>query len=168
MAEPATTMFLANAGLQAVSSFMSGQTAVRNYDTEVAENRYNAMQERYAARQAYQEKSLNSSLTALNGRQDIAAGAAAMSAAGNIGTSAQTAVRQSAFNLDKDLAALDYKYANEAIQHKNLARMYDYNAGVAKRNKRDAQISSFLSPLISLTGSAAYGYSKGYLGKKGA
>lgn len=162
MAEPASTAFFTGLALESVSSFMSGMTSSMNADADMHAMRYNAQQERYAATQAYQEGSLNKSMTALAGRQNIASGAAAMSAAGNIGTSAQSAIRQGAFNLDKDLAAMDYRYANEAIQHRNLARNYDYSASVMKGNRNQAFISSFLSPAITMFGGATRAYEKGY------
>lgn len=161
MGAPAAALATSTA-LQATSSFLSGMYAARGADTERQEALYNAQQERYAAIQAYQEGSLNKSMTALAGRRDIASGAAAMSAAGNIGTSAQAAIREGAFNLDKDIAAMDYRYDNEAIQHRNLARAYEYNASIAKRNRNMGIISSFLSPMTDIFGGVVKGYSDGY------
>lgn len=161
MGAPAVAL-AASTALQATSSFLSGMYAARGADAERQENLYNKKQERYAATQAYQEGSLNHTMTALAGRRDIASGAAAMSASGNIGTSAQTAIREGAFNLDKDLAAMDYRYANEAIQHRNLARGYQYNAKIAKSNRTQGIISSFLAPAVDIAGGAVTWYGKGY------
>lgn len=163
MAYTVPIMMGVGAAAGAASSFMSARNQAIGFDAERQQNMYNATQSRYAAEQAYQESSLNASMTALQGRRDIASGAAAMSAAGNIGTSAQTAVREGAFNLDKDLAALRWKYTNEATQHKNQAKIYDYNASIARRNRNNAVISSFLSPVASLGNSVVTAYGMGLI-----
>lgn len=162
----APMVLLAAGGMQMASSFMSAMNAEQGYDIQVQENKYNAQQSRYAATQAFQEGSLNSSMAALSGRRDIASGAAAMSAAGNIGTSAQSAIREGAFNLDKDLGALRWRYGNEAIQHLNRAKIYDFNANVARMNRDNARISMFLAPATAAANMAVTGYGYGMIGGK--
>lgn len=162
----APQMALLAGGMNMASSFMSALNTEQGYDIQVQENKYNAQQSRYAATQAFQESSLNSTMTALAGRRDIASGAAALSAAGNIGTSAQTAIREGAFNLDKDLAALRWRYGNEAIQHLNTAKMYDFNADVARMNRKNAKISMFLAPANAAANSLVSAYGYGMIGGK--
>lgn len=146
-----------------IASIDEANTKARNYSSDATAMRMNAQQEKYAAEMAYTEGSLNASMTRLQGRENIAAGTAAMSAMGNVGTSAQAAIREGAFNLDKDLAAIRYKYYNEAIQHKNQAKVYEHNAKIADKNAKDAKISGFLGALKSIGNSALEGYTLGVL-----
>lgn len=152
--------------VDAVANIDSASTASSNYLTDAAALRFNAEQERTAARQAYQEGSLASSMQRLTGRENIASGVAAMSASGNVGTSAQSAIREGAFNLDKDLAAIRYKYYSEASGHKKQAEIYDYNAKVAEKNAKDAKLSGFLGAVTSVAGNALSAYSLGIFGGK--
>lgn len=165
MSEPVgAAILIGSAIVDSVASMEKANSMASNYKADADAHRFNAQQERWAAEQAYQEGSLNASMTRLQGRENIAAGTAAMSAMGNVGTSAQAAIREGAFNLDKDLSAIRYKYYSEATQHKNQAAMYEYNAKVAEKNAKDAKISGFLGGVSSLLGGATKGYGLGYIG----
>lgn len=167
MSEPIGIGILAGSAIvNSIASMDKANTDAANYNADADAYRFNAQQERLAAEQAYQEGSLNASMTRLQGRENIAAGTAAMSAMGNVGTSAQAAIREGAFNLDKDLSAIRYKYYSEATQHKNLAAMYEYNAKVAEKNAKDAKISGFLGGVSALMGGAIKGYDLGFFGGK--
>ena len=164
MAAQVPMMILAGkAVVDGIASIDEANTKARNYSSDAAAMRINAQQEKHAAEMAYTEGSLNASMTRMQGRENIAAGTAAMSAMGNVGTSAQAAIREGAFNLDKDLAAIRYKYYNEAIQHKNQAKVYEYNANIAEKNAKDAKISGFLGALKSIGNTALEGYTLGVL-----
>lgn len=153
--------------LRATGDVVSGFYDAQGIDAQVKESKYNAQQSRYAAAQAYQEGSLAVSQKTAEGRQNIASGEAAMSAAGNIGTSAQSALMHGYFNLSKDVSAIDYKYSNEAIQHKSRAAMYEYNADIYEINRKNRVISSWLGATTSLTaGGAQAAYYRGLGGGK--
>lgn len=147
--------------VDAISEMSSASTRSNNYNREATALKMNAKAEEYAAEMAYQEGSLSESMTRLQGRENISSGVAAMSAFGNIGTSAQSAIREGAFNLDKDLAAIRYKYYNEAIQHKNQAKIYRYNADTLKENAKDAKLSGFLGVATAIGSGALTGYRLG-------
>ena len=152
--------------VDSIASLDKASTNASNYKSQAQAYRINAQQERYAAEMAYTEGSLNASMARLQGRENIAAGTAAMSAMGNVGTSTQSAIREGAFNLDKDLAAIRYKYYNEAIQHKNQAKVYEYNAKIAEKNAKDAKISGFLDMLSAVGGNAIKAFDLGIFGDK--
>ena len=162
-AETAGLVLTGTTIVNGIAEIDKASTDARNYKSDATALRMNAQQERYAAEMAYAEGSLNASMARIQGRENISAGAAAMSAMGNVGTSAQSAIREGAFNLDKDLAAIRYKYYNEAIQHKNQAKVYEYNAEVAERNAKDAKISGFLNMVSAIGGGALTGYKLGIL-----
>lgn len=162
-AETASLVLAGTTIVNSIAEIDKASTDARNYKSDANALRINAQQERYAAEMAYQEGSLNASMARLQGRENISSGVAAMSAMGNVGTSAQSAIREGAFNLDKDLAAIRYKYYNEAIQHKNQAKVYEYNAEVSERNAKDAKISGFLNAVTSVGQSVLGGYKLGIL-----
>lgn len=162
-AETAGLVLAGTTIVNGIAEIDKASTDARNYKSDANALRINAQQERYAAEMAYQEGSLNASMARLQGRENISSGVAAMSAMGNVGTSAQSAIREGAFNLDKDLAAIRYKYYNEAIQHKNQAKVYEYNAEVAERNAEDARLSGFLNMVSTIGGGALTGYKLGLL-----
>lgn len=162
-AETASLVLAGTTIVNSIAEIDKASTDARNYKSDAEALRINAQQERYAAEMAYQEGSLNTSMARLQGRENISAGVAAMSAMGNVGTSAQSAIREGAFNLDKDLAAIRYKYYNEAIQHKNQAKVYERNAEIAERNAEDARLSGFLNMVSSIGGGALTGYKLGLL-----
>lgn len=138
---------VAGATVQGVSNYRAGKVAE-------FENEVNAAQELEAQKQAFQEESLNSTQHYRAVRQEIAAGQNLMSAAGNIGTSAESASRGGYFNLAEDLSALRYKYGAEAAGHKTAALNYKYNAKTARSNRRVGVLASG----INVAGSAAKGY----------
>lgn len=139
--------------VQGVSNYQQGKVAE-------AQNKINAAQELEAQKQAYQEESLNSTQHYRAVRHEIAAGQNLMSGFGNIGSSAESALRGGYFNLSEDLSALRYRYGAEAAGHKTAALNYKYNAGVAKKNRNMGVLASG----INVTSAA----SEGYLGYKKA
>lgn len=134
---------------QGVSNYQQGKVV------EV-QNRINEAQSLQAEKQAYQEASLNSTQHYRMARHEIASGLNAMLAGGNVGSSAEAALRDSYFNLSEDLSALRYKYGAEAAGHRTNALNYRYNADVAKKNRRIGLLASGIN-----TTSAA---SKGLMG----
>ena len=164
MAAEVPAMILAGKSLvDGIASIDEANTVARNYRSEADALRINAQQERYAAEMAYAEGSLNASMTRMQGRENIAAGTAVMAAMGNVGTSAQSAIREGAFNLDKDLAAIRYKYYNEATIHKTQARIYEHNAKIVEKNAKDAKISGFLGAASNIGSNILNAYSLGVL-----
>lgn len=129
---------------------------VQNYKANKfaeAEANINRAQSLQARKQAYQEESLNTTQQYRAGRQDLARGANLMAAAGNYGTSAQSAYFGGAFNLAEDLSALKYKYDAEAAKYGTQANMYGQHAKMANYNKRMGLLASSLKT----TGTAARG-----------
>lgn len=139
---------VAGAVTQGVSNYQQGKVIE-------AQNKINAAQELEAQKQAFQEESLNSTQHYRAVRHEMASGQNLMSGAGNIGTSAESALRGGYFNLSEDLSALRYKYGAEAAGHKTAALNYTYNAGIAKKNRRIGVLASG----INTVGAAAEGYS---------
>lgn len=153
-----TALVLAAGALKATGEVVSGMYDAQALDTERQQNKINAQQSRYAAEQAYQEGAMSVNQATLSARQEIGTGKATMSASGNIGTSAQAAIVQSYMNLGKDISAINYKYGNEAIQHKNKAAMLEYNAKMSEINRKNRITSSWLkagTEIVKSAGSAA-------------
>lgn len=136
----------AAATVQGVSNYQQGKAAE-------AQSKINAAQDLQAEKQAFQEESLNSSQHYRMVRHEIAAGQNIMSASGNIGTSAESALHGAYFNLSEDISALRYKYGAEAAGHKTSALNNYYNAKIQKRNRRVGLLASG----INVTGAAAKG-----------
>jgi cellobiose-specific phosphotransferase system component IIA len=107
-----------------------------------AEAKINRAQALQSQKQAYQEESLNVTQRYRAGRHDLATGANMMSASGNIGTSAQSALYEGAFNLSEDLSALKYKYDAEAAKYGTQANMYKQHAKMADYNRRMGILAS--------------------------
>lgn len=153
-----TALVLTAGAIKATSEAVSGMYDAQAIDAQTQEYKINAQQSRYAAEQAYQEGAMSVNQATLSARQEIATGKAAMSASGNIGTSAQAAIVQSYMNLGKDVSAINYKYGNEARQHKNKAAMLEYNAEISEINRKNRITSSWLkagSEIVKSVGSAA-------------
>lgn len=144
---------VAAATVQGVSNYQQGKVAE-------AQNKINMAQELEAEEQARQEESLNSTQHYRAVRHEMASGQNLMSGGGNIGTSAESALRGGYFNLSEDISAMRYRYGAEAAGHKTAALNYKYNAGVAKKNRRIGVLASGIN-----VASAA---SEGYLGYKRA
>lgn len=144
---------IAGATVQGVSNYQQGKVAE-------AQNKINMAQELEAEEQARQEESLNSTQRYRAVRHEMASGQNLMSGGGNIGTSAESALRGGYFNLSEDISAMRYRYGAEAAGHKTSALNYKYNAGVAKKNRRIGVLASG----INVVGAGA----EGYLGYKKA
>ena len=138
------------AAYAAIASAVAGVAAatvsgVSNYQAgkvQEAQNKFNKAQELEAREQAFQEESLNSTQHYRAVRHEIAAGQNLMVGLGNVGTSAESALRGGYFNLSEDLSALRYKYGAEAAGHLNAANNYGFNAKVAKRNRKVGVLAS--------------------------
>lgn len=134
-----------------VSNYQAGKV-------QEAQNEFNYQQELQAQKQAFQEESLNSSQHYRAVRHEIAAGQNMMAGLGNLGTSAESALRGAHFNLSEDLSALRYRYGAEAAGHETAALNYKYNAKVARTNRRMGVLASS----INTVGTAAKGVSNIY------
>ena len=154
MSSPAGLAILAGT-IKAASDLQSGWADAAAIDAQTNEYRINAQQERWAAEQAYQEGAMAVNQATDSARKEIATGVASMSAANNIGTSAQAALMQGYFNLGKDVSAINYKYGNEAIQHKNKAKILEYNSKVSEDNRKNRILSSYLSASTSFVSGLA-------------
>lgn len=151
------------AAYAAIASAVAGVAAatvsgVSNYQAgkvQEAQNKFNKAQELEAREQAFQEESLNSTQHYRAVRHEIAAGQNMMVGLGNVGTSAESALRGGYFNLSEDLSALRYKYDREAVGHLNAANNYNYNKKIAIHNRR----SGVLASSINVASAAAKGVS---------
>ena len=114
-----------------------------------------------AARMEYAQ---NASVYRSNARRQTASAEAAMTAAGNIGGSAEATALDSVYNLSKDLSALKYNYDSKAVSALNQAENYRYNAKVARMNKTSAIIGGSLNTVASVGQSLTSSYSAGLLG----
>lgn len=165
MAEPVTTgLLIGSAVIGVVSSMKKAENEMAQQDTAQKEALFNAQQLEYAAKQAYWERSTSVSQQIDKGLKDIAEGRAKMASAGNIGPSAESNVIGSAMNLDQDLSAIYYRYTNEAIQKKNLARAYKYNANVYAKNRTNALIGGLLDSGTTVANTGLQGYKLGLWG----
>lgn len=167
----ATTVMTVSAIVAAVAATGTAVVeGVQNYQANKyakAEAEINEAQAEQARKQAYQEESLNATQHSRAGRHDLARGANLMAAAGNIGTSAQSAYFGGAFNLAEDLSALKYKYDAEAAKYGTQAKMYGQHAKMADYNKRMGLLASSLKTtgtaskgVYNVMGSMGYGTNK--------
>lgn len=147
-----TALAITAGSLKALSQLQSGYSDAANLDAQTNQYRINAALEREAAEQAYAEGAMTVNQATDSANKEIAAGVATMSAAGNIGTSAQSALMQGYFNLGKDVSAINYKYGNKALLHKNQAMMLEYNAKVSESNRKNRILSSWLGAGTSFVG----------------
>ena len=147
----------AGAVVQGVSDYEQGKFA----EAEANINRAQALQ---SQKQAYQEESLNSSQHYRMVRHEIAEGQNVMSASGNIGTSAESALRGAYFNLSEDISALKYKYGAEAAVYGTQANMYAQHAKMARRNRRVGVLGSALNVAATAGRGVTNLYSAGILG----
>jgi hypothetical protein len=143
---------IAGATVQGVSNYQQGKVAE-------AQNKINMAQELEAEEQARQEESLNSTQRYRAVRHEMASGQNLMSGGGNIGTSAESALRGGYFNLSEDISAMRYRYGAEAAGHKTSALNYKYNAGVAKKNRRVGVLASGIN-VVSAGAEGYLGYKK--------
>lgn len=167
-------MAATSAGLMSVMAITSAVAStagaivngVQNYQANQyaeAEAKINRAQVLESRKRTYIEESLNSTQRYRAGRHDLATGANMMAAMGNIGTSAESAYREGAFNLAEDLSALKYKYDVEAANYGTQANMYDQHAKMAAYNRRMGLLASSIN-VASTAASGAYNYMdmKGY------
>ena len=159
MADPVTTFATISAGTSFVSGLTSTFANMRAEDAARQEAEYNAEQLENDAAMALAERATAINQQLARGRADIATGQEAMSSAGNVGSSAQSQVCGSAMNLEKDLAAISYKYTHESIQKKNAAAIQRYNAKIHKRGRTNALIGGLIGTAAGTTGSVLTGLS---------
>lgn len=145
--------------VQGVSNYQQGKAIE-------AQNKINQAQAEEAQKQAFQEESLNSTQHYRAVRHEIAAGQNLMSGMGNIGTSAESALRGGYFNMAEDLSALRYKYGAEAAGHGTAALNYKYNASMAKKNRKMGVLASSINTTSAAAGGLYNIYDSGYLTKK--
>lgn len=148
----------ASAVVSGVSNYQAGKV-------QEAQNEFNAKQEQQAQKQAFQEESLNSTQHYRAVRHEIAAGQNLMVGLGNIGTSAESALRGGYFNLSEDLSALRYRYGAEAAGHETAALNYKYNAGVAKYNRKIGVLASSLNTVSAAASGLTGMYKAGAFAK---
>ena len=141
------------AAMSATGAVIEGINAEAQGNFAKQEAKINKELSLQAQKQAYQEESLNATQRYRAGRHDLAEGTNMMSAMGNIGTSAQSALFEGAFNLSEDLSALRYKYDAEAAKHGTQANMYGKNAEMADYNRKMGVLASS----IKTTGAIASG-----------
>lgn len=161
-----TTATVAYIGASAGSAIMETITNARNQAAQVKINEANAKIAENEAAAARAEYAQNASIYRSNARRQIASAEASMTAAGNIGSSADAAALDSVFNLSKDLSALKYNYDSKAVSAENAAENYRYNAAVARRNKTSAIIGGSLKTVASVGAAAGQTYDWGLWGKK--
>lgn len=164
MADPVTTSMVVFSASNIGSGVLKTLSDARAEDAARQEAEYNAKQLDYAADMALAERSTTINQQLARGRADIASGQEAMSSAGNVGSSAQSQVFGSVLNLEKDLAAISYKYTNEAIQKKNAAAVQRYNAEIHKRGRTNALIGGLLNIGSTVAGSGLLAAKAGYIG----
>jgi hypothetical protein len=114
-----------------------------------------------AARMEYAQ---NASVYRSHARRQTASAEAGMTAAGNIGSSAEATALDSVYNLSKDLSALRYNHDSRAVSALNQAENYRYNAEVARMNKTSAIIGGSLNTVAAAGQSLTSAYSAGLLG----
>lgn len=134
---------VASATVSGVSSYKAGKV-------QEAQARFNRDQELEAEKQAHQEESLNATQHYRAVRHEMAAGQNLMIGLGNVGTSAESALRGGYFNLSEDLSALRYKYDREAVGHLNAANNYNYNKKIAIHNRRSGVLASSIKVASSI------------------
>ena len=159
MADPVTTLATISAGTSFVGGLTSTFANMRAEDAARKEAEYNAEQLENDAAMALAERATEISQQLARGRADIATGQEAMSSSGNVGSSAQSQVFGSSMNLEKDLAAISYKYTNESIQKKNASAIQRYNAKIHKRSRTNALIGGLIGTAAGTTGSVLTGLS---------
>lgn len=161
-------MAATSAGLMsvmAITSAVAGTAGaivngIQNYSANQyaeAEAKINAQQARENQRRTYQEESLNATQKYRAARHDLATGANLMASMGNIGTSAESAYREGAFNLAEDLSALKWKYDVQAANYGTQANMYGQQAKMARENRRRGLLASALNVATTAAG-GAYNY----------
>lgn len=162
----ATTMTIAAITSVVATAAGSIVEGIQNYeenDFAKREAEINAAQARQSQKQAYIESSLNSTQRYRAGRHDLATGANLMSAMGNIGTSAESAYLEGAFNLAEDLSAIKYKYGAEAAKYGTQANMYKQHAKMYEHNKNMGILASSIkgvgkTALATLSAGKALGW----------
>jgi len=154
VAAASTIAAYVSAAMAVAGAATAGVSAYQQAKTQEQEYKYNKEVEENSEKQAHQEESLNATQHYRKVRHEIAVGQNLMAGYGNIGTTAEAALRGAYFNLSEDLSALRYRYGAEAQGHANAAKNYKYNAKVTNLNKRVGVLSSS----IKVASAAAGGY----------
>lgn len=144
---------------QAVNQYQNAKIQQREAEANVQQAEYEAQMERNA-------EAMNAERTRRDARARIAAARAKYAAYGNVGESADATIDDAYVNLASDLSALHFNSENRAIQAENQAKMYRFNANVAKKNKTSAVIGGSLNTASSAANSVLSGYTSGAFGSK--
>jgi hypothetical protein len=158
----AVTSLVASAGAAAMTT-VSNIQAQNSAEKQAKANEKLANNEATAARMEYAQ---NASVYRSQARQQTASAEAGMTAAGNMGGSADALAASSFLNLGKDLSALRYNYDSKAVSALNAAENYRVNAKVARMNKTSALIGGSLNTVAAGANSLTNSYSMGLIGKK--
>lgn len=145
----------------AVMDTVSNVQAQRAAEKQADVNAKISESEAAAARMEYAQ---NASIYRSNARRQTASAEAGMTAAGNIGGSAEAVALDSVYNLSKDLSALKYNYDSKAVSALNQAENYKYNAKVARMNRTSALIGGSLNTVATAGKSVAQMYDWGMFG----
>lgn len=142
---------------QAVNQYQNAKIQQREAETNAQQAEYEAQMERNA-------EAMNAERTRRDARARIAAARAKYAAYGNVGESADATIDDAYVNLASDLSALHFNSENRAIQAENQAKMYKFNANVARKNKTSAVIGGSLNTAASAANSVMGGYESGAFG----
>ena len=145
----------------AIMNTVSNVQAQRAAEKQANANAKISESEAAAARMEYAQ---NASIYRSNARRQTASAEAGMTAAGNIGGSAEAVALDSVYNLSKDLSALKYNYDSKAVNALNQAENYKYNAKVARMNKTSALIGGSLNTVAAAGSAVTSAYGAGMFG----
>lgn len=109
------------------------------------------------------EKSMAVESTRDKAIRSIASGRAAMTAAGNVGPTADTSVLASYLNLDKDLSTLDFNYDTKVASLQNQAAMFKNEASTYGANAVNALVGGGLNTTAAFAkGMYSFGNAEGW------
>ena len=150
--------------MSAVAAAWSNVNAYQNAKVQEREAEANAQQAEYEAQMERNAEAMNATKTRREARARIAAARAKYAAYGNVGESADATIDDAYVNLASDLSALHFNSENRAIQAENQAKMYRFNAKVARRNKTSAIIGGALGVSAATSNGVTSGYTSGAFG----
>lgn len=134
------------------STAAAAYTTSVNYENAKAEKKmaqYNQRVAEQGIRSANIEKSMAIENTRAKALRSIAAGRAAMTAAGNVGPTADTSVFSSFLDLNKDISAIEYNYGSRAAAAENQAQIYGMQSDVYGANAVNALVGGGLNTMAT-------------------
>lgn len=152
----ATTIAVAGTAYSAVNEY-------NNLKSEESAAKYNAQVARNEIKSTRMEQSVATDRQREAAIKKLAAGQNAMVASGAIGGSADTILTEGYFNLDEDIAALNYNYDSKVSAKEAEVDLYEYKAEMARKNA----ISSLIAGGLSAAGTLAGGVSD-FVNKNGS